>query len=485
MIRHSAKVMMEAQHLKRDFIKLTGLTGVNVFIHPKPFSFDDKFLSQRPEMEERNFISPAVEHKIEQVKKRIKNEELAWMFENCYPNTLDTTVDFEYIDGKPDTFIITGDIDARWLRDSTAQVWPYFELIDRDERLKELFRGLIHRQVKCVLLDFYANTSYKGKHQVSERKDDKPKVVPGVNESKWEIDSLCYFIRLSYRYYELTGDRSAFGEDWDQAMHLVLRTFQKKQEKGDTTSFFFERSQSKRTVSARYRGRPSKPIGLIASAFTPSGDGYMYPFRIASNLLAAEALGQLSEMYIEVMDDRKFADECMHMVREIREALDHYAVAEHLNYGKIYACKVDSYGSKLFMDDANVLSLISFNYLLSKENYDSDVYFNTRRYLLSNDHRYSFKGKVAERPGGPHTGLYTIRPMEIILRAMTSEDDEEIMTCIKTLIKMHDGSGFMHETFHKDNTSGFPRSGFALANTLFGEMIVRLSTQKPELLKSI
>ncbi|TRX61894.1 glycoside hydrolase family 125 protein [Fulvivirga sp. M361] len=478
---------MEAQHSNGDFIKLKGLTGVNVFIHPKPFSFDDKFLSQRPEMEERNFTSPAVEHKIEQVKKRIKNEELAWMFENCYPNTLDTTVDFEYIDGKPDTFIITGDIDVMWLRDSTAQVWPYFELIDRDERLKELFRGLINRQAKCVLLDFCANTSYKGKHKVSERKGDKLKIATGVSESKWEIDSLCYFIRLSYRYYELTGDRSAFDESWDQAMRLVLRTFQKKQRKGDTTSSFFERSQGKRTLSLRYRGKgsPSNPIGLIASAFRPSGDGCMYPFCIPSNLFAVEALGQLSEMYIEVMGNRKFADECMCMGKEVREALDHHAVAEHLNYGKIYAYKVDSYGNKLFPDDPNVLSLISLKYLLSKENYDSNVYFNTRRYLLSNDHRYSFKGKVAEGWGGPHTGLYTIRPMGIILRAMTSEDDEEIMICLKTLIKMHDGSGFMHETFHKDDASGFPRSWFARTNTLFGEMILRLSTQKPKLLKSI
>ena len=86
-----------------------------------------------------------------EVKAAIKNEELAWMFENCYPNTLDTTVDFEYINGKPDSFIITGDIDAMWLRDSTAQVWPYMPLMNKDKKIRELIKGLVNRQVKCVL----------------------------------------------------------------------------------------------------------------------------------------------------------------------------------------------------------------------------------------------------------------------------------------------------------------------------------------------
>ena len=169
-----------------------------------------QFVSNRPEVAKRTFTSDAVEKLIIEVKAKIADKEVAWMFENCYPNTLDTTVDYELIDGKPDTFIITGDIDAMWLRDSTAQVWPYMPLIGTDKKLKDLVHGLVNRQVKCVLTDPYANAFYKDLKKESEWGSDIPKPQQGVHERKWEIDSLCYVVRLSNRYFELTGDASVF-----------------------------------------------------------------------------------------------------------------------------------------------------------------------------------------------------------------------------------------------------------------------------------
>ena len=161
------------------------------------------YKSQRPSPDERTFTSNAVEELIKEVKANISDPELGWMFENCYPNTLDTTVDYEIINGKPDTFIITGDIDAMWLRDSTAQVWPYMPLIKKDPKIKNLVLGLINRQVKCVLTDPYANAFYKDLMKKSIYAGDLPNPKPGVHERKWEIDSLCYVVRLSYNYYKV------------------------------------------------------------------------------------------------------------------------------------------------------------------------------------------------------------------------------------------------------------------------------------------
>ena len=84
----------------------------------------------RPVESKRLFRSKAVEEQIQRIQQLLKNQKLSWMFTNCFPNTLDTTVHFrkDKKDGKPDTFVYTGDIHAMWLRDSGAQVWPYVQL---------------------------------------------------------------------------------------------------------------------------------------------------------------------------------------------------------------------------------------------------------------------------------------------------------------------------------------------------------------------
>ena len=121
---------------RRDFIKNSAVVAMGMNM-PGLLSqaHAASFKSNRPAANKRTFVSTAVDETIKKVKAQMKDPELAWMFENCYPNTLDTTVDYEVIDGKPDTFIITGDIDAMWLRDSTCQVWPYMPLIKQDKKL--------------------------------------------------------------------------------------------------------------------------------------------------------------------------------------------------------------------------------------------------------------------------------------------------------------------------------------------------------------
>ena len=441
------------------------------------------FKSQRPSASERCYVSQAVEDTISRVGSTIKDPELAWMFENCYPNTLDTTVDYEEIDGKPDSFIITGDIDAMWLRDSTAQVWPYVRYASEDEALKRLVNGLVRRQVKCILRDPYANAFYKDLTKESEWKSDDPTPIPGVHERKWEIDSLCYAVRLANAYYQVTGDASVFDANWQEAMKLLVKTLRDEQRKDGTTPYGFKRETTAMIDAPPFdgKGRPINPVGLIASAFRPSDDSTLFPFLIPSNLFAVQSLRQLSEIATDITKDEEFAKECSAFADEVESAIREYAIVDHLDFGEIYAYEVDGFGNAVFWDDANVPSLMSLAYLGIHQP-DDPLYLRTRSFLLSENNPYFLRGKAAQGQASPHTGKERIWPMGIILRSMTSVSDEEITTCLHMLKSTHSGTGFMHESFHKDDPVDYTRDWFAWANTLFGELIVKIHEERPHLL---
>ncbi len=391
-------------------------------------------VSRRPPVEKRTFVSEAVEEMIRQVKSRIRDPKLAWMFENCYPNTLDTTVDFEVVDGQPDTFIITGDIDAMWLRDSTCQVWPYLPLIERDAKLRQLMGGLIRRQAKCVLLDPYANAFYKDMQRASEWRSDRPSPGPGVHERKWEVDSLCYVIRLAYGYWQRTGDVSCFDSDWDRAMRLIVATFRMEQRKDGQSPYRFSRTTSRMTDAPVFdgTGQPMRPVGMIASMFRPSDDATVLPFLIPSNLFAVQSVRQLAEIYEKGLKEKAFAKECRQLAEVVERAVRTWGIGNHPQYGKIYAYEADGFGNVLFMDDANVPSLLSLPYLGICRPQDA-LYRRTRRFLLSEMNPWRLKAKAGEGPGSPHTGKTHIWPMGIILQALTSQDVQEIRGCLHLL----------------------------------------------------
>ena len=445
-----------------------------------------RYVSQRPPQEERLFRSDIIEKKIAEVKAMLTNPYLSWMFENCFPNTLDTTVHFRLKNGLPDTFVYTGDIHAMWLRDSGAQVWPYVQFANEDGRLKSMLEGVIRRQFLCINLDPYANAFNDGPTG-SEWASDYTSMRPELHERKWEIDSLCYPLRLAYHYWKVTGDIGVFDENWLKAVENILQTFKEQQRKEGKGPYRFQRKTERATDTTVNDGwgSPVNPVGLIVSVFRPSDDATTLPFLIPSNFFAVSSLRKAAEILSEVNGNDGLARQCTDLASEVEQALKKYATFEHPKYGTVYAFEIDGFGSRLFMDDANVPSLLALPYL-GDVDVNDPVYQNTRRLVWSEDNPYFFKGKAGEGIGGPHIGYDMVWPMSIMMRAFTSRDNGEIRDCLRMLMTTDAGTGFMHESFHKDNAEKFTRKWFAWQNTLFGELILKLiGDGKLDLLNSL
>jgi meiotically up-regulated gene 157 (Mug157) protein len=462
---------------RRQFLKNSTVAGAGVLFPARSIFAETltDFESKRPPVGKRHFSSSAVEATIGKMKQKLQNKELAWLFENCFPNTLDTTVFFEEKNGVPDTYVITGDIDAMWMRDSTAQVWPYLPLMKEDEKLKKLIAGVIRRQTRYIHKDPYANAFYKDETKESEWKSDLTDMKPGVHERKWEIDSLCYPIRLAYNYYKHTGDAETLSKEWKESIAITAKTFREQQRKNGVGPYTFQRSSSRATDSVPMDGYgyPVNPIGLICSSFRPSDDATVFSFLVPSNFFAVVSLKQAAELVKKLHNDDGLANECLALAKEVSDALQTYAVATHPKFGKVYAYETDGFGNHLFMDDANVPSLLSLPYLGAVDRNDV-VYQNTRKLILSESNPFFFKGRAGEGIGGPHIGSDYIWPLGITMRALTSVDRHEIDKCVDMLVSTHGGTGFMHESFHKDDPAKFTRKWFAWANTMFGEMILKV-----------
>jgi len=460
-----APIMLKAQsqdEFGKDYIKAVA-DNTNLLV------------SKRPAPEKRLFRSKVIDKKIEEVKRILKdNPRLAWMFENCFPNTLETTVHYRQINGEDDTFVYTGDIHAMWLRDSGAQVWPYIRFANDDPKLKKMLRGVILRQFKLINIDPYANAFNDGPTGEGWH-SDQTQMGDEVFERKYEIDSLCYPIRLAYEYWRVTGDASVFSDSWLNAVENILRVLKEQQRKDGHGSYRFLRSSNRAfdTVGWDGYGAPVKPVGLIASMFRPSDDATILPFLVPANFMAVSSLRKMADVLQQVNNNNDLAKQCADLADEVESALKKYAVYDHPKYGKIYAYEVDGFGNQLLTDDSNVPSLLAMAYL-GDVSINDPIYQNTRRFVWSEDNPTFFKGKAGEGIGGPHIGHDMPWPMSIMMRAFTSTDDAEIAECIKMLVATDAGTGMIHESFHKDDATKYTRPWFAWQNTLFGELILKI-----------
>ena len=490
---------------------------------------------QRPHLDCRKFSSPAAEKVINDLYPHLKDRDLAQIFRNAFPNTLDTTV-LWHVDGvssqalpsrmltrdknswKPDraySFVVTGDINAEWLRDSTNQLQQYQGLAKSAPDVKALLLGAINTQAEYVIASPYCNAFqppdpsrlppvYSGQedfvHPVYE-----PSVV---FECKYELDSLANFLSLGNQYHTATGALDYLTARWYKALDSVLRvleaqsspTFDRDTGRFEPNEYTFSRNtqQGTETLNLGGIGNPlAGRTGLVRSAFRPSDDATTFGFLIPSNAMMAVELARTADVLEKAAHAKSTPESDANAIKvvaadlrrrseTIKEGIYNYAIVKHPEFGDVFAYEVDGYGSHLLIDDANVPSLLSLP-LLGFVDANDRVYQNTRRMILTQrGNPYYLSGPKFHGIGGPHIGLRNAWPMSVLVQAMTSDDDDEILDCLAR-VKNVSVFGLINESVDVQRGvggstgDGMTRSWFAWANSVFAKTILWLAEEKPSL----
>lgn len=393
------------------------------------------------------------------------------LFKNCFPNTLQTTTKL-LDDGT--TFVITGDIPASWLRDSVEQVIHYLPFAKEDPDLQRIIGGLIKRHVQYVLIDPYANAFNESANDWHWNKGDGTEMSPWVWERKFEIDSLCFVVRLAYLYWQETGLTDVFDENFRKAMEAIVQVFRTEQYHFEQSPYRFTRDNGIEHDSLQNKGlgMPVNYTGMVWSGFRSSDDACDFHYNIPGNMFAVVSLRQMSEFYEWIYRDQDYVRELRALAQEIDRGIRLYGIYRHPTFGPIYAYETDGFGNYCLMDDAGTPGLMSIPYL-GYVGADDPVYQNTRRFALSTENPFYYEGAAAKGIGSPHTPPQYIWHMALSMQGLTASSKEEKLEMIRLLESTDADTGFMHEGFHADDPAIFTRKWFAWSNSLFSQLVYK------------
>jgi meiotically up-regulated gene 157 (Mug157) protein len=348
------------------------------------------------------------------------------------------------------TYVKTGDIPAEWLRDASVQVRPYLFFAKTDPQVGALLKGTIARMGKYLQVDPYAN-AFTLDYRVWER--------------KFELDSLAYPISLAWTYWKQTGDTSVFTGDLSLGFDTALGTMEREQDHPRNSKY------AHKEMAQGGKGNPVRYTGMIWTGFRPSDDACTYNFLIPSEMMAVVALGQLEEIERDVYHNVIKAQRARALRNEVQTGIQTYGVQFTPNYGYIYAYEVDGLGNAIFMDDANVPSLLSAPYIGYTKS-TSFVYKNTRKFLLSKDNPTYYVGKHARGIGSPHTSDNYVWPIAMLMQGFTASTDAERKDVLSQLLASDPGDHLLHESFNPDDPTKFTRADFGWPNALFSEYVM-------------
>ncbi|HEL2412049.1 TPA: glycoside hydrolase family 125 protein [Streptococcus suis] len=400
------------------------------------------------------------------------------VFERCYTDTLDRTIS-QLEDGT--TFVLTGDIPAMWLRDSTAQVKPYLALARKDEKLRQMIVGLVERQMAFILMDPYTNAFNQAANGRGHQ-TDHTQMGPWIWERKYEVDSLCYPLQLAYLLWKATGETSHFNQTFFGAAEKIVQLW-KMEQHHENSPYSFERDTDRLedTLTHQGKGAPCAYTGMTWSGFRPSDDACIYPYLIPSNMFAVVVLGYLGEIAEQFASEEfsDLAEGARRLAQEIDQGIRTFGLTKNQAGETIFAYEVDGLGNQSIMDDPNVPSLLAAPYLGYCQK-DDPIYLATRRTILSQENPYYYEGDYAAGLGSSHTFYRYIWPIALAIQGLTTDDKEEKARLLDTMVACDGGTGLMHESFHVDDPTLYSREWFSWANMMFCELVLDYYDIRPE-----
>lgn len=414
-------------------------------------------------------VPKSLQQVIDKVKEFYSEDtEIQKLFENCFLNTYETTLKQD----EEGTFVITGDIPAMWLRDSSAQVRPYLMVAKEDKEIAKMLRQVIERQWKYILLDPYANAFNQTANNQGHQ-NDRTDMSPWIWERKYEIDSLAYPIQLTYLYWKATGDESILNDQLKEVIETIYGVWKVEQNHEEKSPYLFERDDCRvsDTLLRDGKGGFSVETGMTWSGFRPSDDACLYGYLIPANMFAVVALQYADEMLQKMHDSTALASKCRELATEIQGGIEKHGKINHPVFGEMYAYETDGAGNYNLMDDANVPSLLAIPYL-GYTGANNQVYKNTRNFILSRHNPYYYEGAAAEGIGSYHTPDHYIWHISLAIQGMTATTTEERNRIVNTFKATHGSTYYMHEGFDADRPESFTRSWFAWANSMFSEFIL-------------
>ena len=463
-------------------------------------------LNSRPPYDKRTFHSEIINNYIESLEPKFKDKILYKIFANCYPNTLDTTIDFN--EEKNETFVITGDIQAMWLRDSSLQIYPYLKHCVKDKKLSNMIKGLFNKQISYILLDPYANAFNKVPlkspwiKDITYKRNKEGEFENAMNENIWErkfeLDSLMFPLFIMGKFYLYTKDNEVFTQkNFFNMLETILKVIKKEQRGTDEEDgnggpeYYFQRNIAEPFDSLHFgRGNPCKTCGLIKTSFRNSDDSALFSYNIPENCLLVSTF----KLLIKIFNDEKmesslknefkskFQPNIENIVNIVEKAIYTYGIIiDPLTNEKYFAYEVDGFGNSYFMDEPGYPNLISLPFFEFCSALD-EIYINTRKRILSGRNPYFISGKYGKGCASSHSYRRYNWPLFTIMQGLTSIDKEEKENCLKMLKESAGDKYFMHESYDIDDVNKFTREWFAWANSFFGVFIDNLIETNPELI---